>query len=226
MKKKPHDIHILIPARQGSVGFPFKNRILLKHTVSIIPEEFLHTVTVSTDDAEIMQMARDTNIDVLVRPPCLSNDTASMKSVVTHYIQEKKIPDDDIIVVLYLTYPHRKWMDVIHAILFFINEMNESAPEPASMLCKKDVKTHPYLCLRETDDVHGAQIVRHNLYRRQDYPKCFEISHYICMFKARKIMLLNDNLYNNKTIYYKIDKDTIDVDYPADYPTDLKELTE
>jgi CMP-N-acetylneuraminic acid synthetase len=65
----------------------------------------------------------------------------------------------------------------------------------------------------------GKQLKAHDLYRRQDYPVCFEISHFISIFTSGELYKLNNNLYNGSTLFYKI-PDMIDVDYR----TDLKKL--
>jgi CMP-N-acetylneuraminic acid synthetase len=61
----------------------------------------------------------------------------------------------------------------------------------------------------------GNQLVEHNLYRRQDYPKVFEISHFISIFEIGELFNLNDNLYNKNTIYYPVG-DVVDVDTNKD----------
>ena len=80
------------------------------------------------------------------------------------------------------------------------------------LLCKKDIKgTHPYLYMFDLGDNKGKQLIEHNLYRRQDYPKVFELSHFISIFKVSELDNLNNNLYNDETIFYQINN-VIDVD--------------
>ena len=83
-----------------------------------------------------------------------------------------------------------------------------------SALCKKDVKTHPFMCLIE-NEIYSKSLIDHDLYRRQEYPKCFEISHFICASKVFEIQNLNNQLFNDKTGFYKI-CDKIDVDQQTD----------
>jgi CMP-N-acetylneuraminic acid synthetase len=71
--------------------------------------------------------------------------------------------------------------------------------------------THPYLCVH----ADGRQIVEHNLYRRQDYPEVYEISHFHCMFEAGDIDSLNHNLYNANTYFYDIPR-VVDIDHEKD----------
>ena len=53
------------------------------------------------------------------------------------------------------------------------------------------------------------------MYRRQDYPNCFEISHYVCIFKIFEIKLLNKNMYNDFTVFFPIEE-RLDVDTMKD----------
>ena len=194
-------IYYVIPARKGSKGLPNKNQILFNYTFSIIPEEYWSNVIVTTDDEKIKEMAQD--VTVIDRPDELANDTASIKDVLLHASVDMK--ESDIIVMLYLTYPERTFEEVECALKFFFEYKAES------LLCRKETKTHPYLCVYES----GRQVVKHNKYRRQDYPKIYEISHYIAIVKVKKLKDLNNNIYNIDTFYYDIG-DVIDVDTMED----------
>jgi hypothetical protein len=68
----------------------------------------------------------------------------------------------------------------------------------------------------------GSQIVDHDLYRYQDYPEVFEISHYIAIQEVGELPNLNRNLYNEDTVFYPIEN-VIDVDYEEDFEKFLKE---
>ena len=92
----------------------------------------------------------------------------------------------------------------------FFNENNLN-----SALCKKSVKTHPYLCLKE-NGIYHEPLVDHELYRRQDYPPCFEISHYLCQHRVKELQKINNQLYNLDTGFYAIEE-KIDVDYKKDF---------
>jgi hypothetical protein len=102
------------------------------------------------------------------------------------------------------------WEDIGKAYLSFKLNRNQS-----SLLCKKKIITSPFLMLKEETNNKGSQLFYHDLYRRQDYPNCFEISHYICIFNIKSINKLNNNMYNNETIYYSIG-DVIDIDEKKD----------
>jgi len=203
-------VKIVIPARRGSKGVPFKNRILLEHTLNIIPDSLKGDVIISTDDDFIIEKAKEYKVKAVRRSDKLSSDEASVKDVLINLIKNENISCQQTIIMLYLTYPERTWEEV-ESILSFFNDNDAK-----SVLCKKEVKTHPHMCMFEAaDGLRGEQVVRHNLYRRQDYPRCFEISHYMCAIKASEVNNLNKNLYNEDTFFYQIE-DKIDIDYKKD----------
>jgi CMP-N-acetylneuraminic acid synthetase len=206
---------IIIPAREGSKGLPGKNRVLFKHTADIIPKNLYNDVIVTSDDPEILSQAKDYGFNINNRPYYLATDDANIRDVLYHTLKEYKIHESEEIIMLYLTYPERTWDDVIQARRFFLTHLANGITK--SMLCKKEVETSPYLMMHEVgvDGLFGSQLVKHDLYRRQDYPICFEISHYIVIFIANGIYNLNRNLYNDSTIFWPI-QNVIDVDLKKD----------
>ena len=183
---------------------------MLEHTLNIIPDSLKGDVIISTDDDFIIEKAKEYKVKAVRRSDKLSSDEASVKDVLINLIKNENISCQQTIIMLYLTYPERTWEEV-ESILSFFNDNDAK-----SVLCKKEVKTHPHMCMFEAaDGLRGEQVVRHNLYRRQDYPKCFEISHYMCAIKASEVNNLNKNLYNEDTFFYQIE-DKIDIDYKKD----------
>jgi CMP-N-acetylneuraminic acid synthetase len=204
------EIKLLIPARRNSKGLPFKNRLLFEHTISTIPTGYLKNLLVSTDDEVLIEKCKSLGLNVSVRPDNLALDETSTKEVIQYHIDNNDISLDDTVIMLYLTYPERTWSDIQDAYIFFTEN------EAKSLLCKKGIKsTHPYLYMFELDNNKGSQLVKHNLYRRQDYPPVFEISHYVCIFNVNEFTKLNNNLYNDDTFFFKID-DVVDVDTKVD----------
>ena len=198
---------IIIPARKGSKGLPGKNAILINQTLSTIPNYVKDSVIITTNDGKVIDQSA--GYQILLRNNELSGDDVSTKDVLSNVLQQYNIPDEEIIMMLYLTYPERTWTDIEAALNFFIDN------KAKSLLCRVEPKSHPYLCMFSEDGNKGKQIVEHNLYRRQDYPECFELSHFICIFRANELEKLNKNLYNKDTIFYKI-KRPVDVDTKED----------
>ena len=202
-------MRIIIPARRNSKGLPFKNRQLFKHTADIIPDIMKHKTHVSTDDEEIIAMAIEYGFKTVFRPKEVSRDETSTKEVM-EYTLNKIGTDAETIVMLYLTYPERTWSDVNRAIAIY------KCNEIKSLLCKKKLAMSPFLMLKSEPDNRGSQLFYHDLYRRQDYPECFEISHFISIFNSDELEKLNNNLYNNDTYFMEISNKTIDVDEQKD----------
>ena len=202
---------ILIPARKGSKGFPDKNKILFKFTAQQIPEKYKNISFVSTDDEFIKKEAGDYGIKVVERPSEMAQDQTSMREVLAHFVESQNIDSDATVIILYLTYPERKWSDIVDIYEFF-----NSRPEK-SLICCEEVERHPYLCFYEKEDYKAELVVNHDLYRRQDYPKCVIMSMYVACYNPDIISNLHLNMFEDNTIFYKLRKNKVDVDHLKDY---------
>ena len=208
----------IIPARRDSKGLPFKNRKLLDYTINNIPIELHEKTIVTTNDEKIIEKLSSTNINVLRRDEQLCLDDISIKDVMLDVVKKFQMKSNDIIVMLYLTFPDRKFSDIKKILDYYFDR------EIKTLTCCVEPKTHPYLVLFKKENQKGEQVVKHDLYRRQDYPECFEIRHFVCIFQVDEIQKLNSNMYNESTIFYKIDSD-IDVDHENDLKEFLKSNT-
>jgi len=206
------EVICIIPAREGSKGFTHKNRLLIRYTIDAARGIFSDSnIYITTDDDLIGNLYYD-DLNIINRPAELAKDETSMKDVLLHAVREIKPSDDTLLVVLYPTYPERTSADIQYAIDFFIQQ------EAESLLCKKKYTgIHPCLLMYPAFGSCGEQVIYHNLYRRQDYPEVFEISHFVIIMRANELEFLNHNLYNNDTVYFNIDKDVTDVDTEEDY---------
>ena len=213
MEKK--DTFFIIPARRDSKGLPFKNRKLLDYTINNIPIELHEKTIVTTNDEKIIEKLSATNINVLRRDEQLCLDDISIKDVMLDVVKKFQMKSDDTIVMLYLTSPGRKFSDIKKILDYYFDR------EIKTMTCCVEPKTHPYLVIYKKEDQKVEQVVEHDMYRRQDYPECFEIRHFVCIFQVEEIQRLNNNMYNESTIFYKIDND-IDVDHENDLKEFLK----
>ena len=120
------EILAIIPARGGSKGIPRKNirnvggKPLLAHSIEhawAAPE--VTRVVVSTDDAEIAEIARQHRAGVVMRPAEISGDAASSESALQHtlnHLRETEQYRPDLVVFLQATSPLRRTHDVRDAI--------------------------------------------------------------------------------------------------------------
>ncbi len=208
----------IIPARRDSKGLPFKNRKLLDYTINNMPIELHEKTIVTTNDEKIIEKLSATNINVLRRDEQLCLDDISIKDVMLDVVKKFQMKSNDTIVMLYLTSPDRKFSDIKKILGYYYERKIKT------LTCCVEPKTHPYLVLFKKENQKGEQVVKHDLYRRQDYPECFEIRHFVCIFQVDEIQKLNSNMYNESTIFYKIDSD-IDVDHENDLKEFLKSNT-
>ena len=197
-------IYYVIPARSGSKGLPYKNRLLIDFTLKALQNIKRNKIIITSNDYNILDMTSDC-IQVK-RSDELSNDTANIRDVLLDVVDKCELKKDDIIVNLYLTYPERSFRDIECVLKYFAHI------DAKSLLCKQPVKSHPYLMIDEDNN----RIFNHDLYRRQDYPEFFEISHYIAIIKISELKNLNKNLYNDNTEFYLIDR-KFDIDTKEDF---------
>lgn len=202
--------YFIIPARRDSKGVPHKNRELVPNTIQTIPKECHHQIILTTNDKKIIENIKETQIKIRERPEHLATDTTPMKDVIVDIVESFALKPSDTVVVLYPTYPDRTFNDILSALHFYKKYSLDS------MLCKKNIKTHPYLCMVSTDNLFAKPLIEHQLYRRQDYPDCFEICHFVTILRVGALERLNNQLMYDKTGFYKIE-DKLNVDYLKDY---------
>ena len=203
-------IYYVIPARKNSKGLYYKNRLLFGATAETV-RSVHKDVIVTTDDEILINRASEYEFKVRIRPEEFAQDNTVIKTVLHDVINYYRMEQDDIIILLYLTYPERTWLDICNGLNFFYRT------KAKSMLCKKDwIGTHPCLCMWDMGNCKGKQLFYHNYYRRQDYPRVFEISYFLVIFKVSEFGKLNNQLYNDSTVFMPIDR-KIDIDTIEDY---------
>jgi len=105
----------IIPARGGSKGIPGKNlkpiagKPLLVYSIErALQAESVGRVVVSTDDAQIAEVAKNNGAEVIIRPAQISGDEASSESALLHVLDtlhDKEGYEPDLVVFLQCTSP-------------------------------------------------------------------------------------------------------------------------
>lgn len=105
----------IIPARGGSKGVERKNvrllagKPLIVHTIEhALQSQLVDRVVVSTDDAEVAEISRNNNAEVVWRPAEISGDRASSESAllqVIEYMKKTEGYEPDLIAFLQCTSP-------------------------------------------------------------------------------------------------------------------------
>tara|TARA_B100000945_G_scaffold321590_1_gene337331 strand:- start:1196 stop:1879 length:684 start_codon:yes stop_codon:yes gene_type:complete len=130
MEKK--QIAVLIPARGGSKGIPYKNiknfasLPLITHTINYAKSsQYVNNIVISTDDEKIVSVVKNHNVTILKRPKKLATDHSTTESTIDHFLNETE-PKPDIIILLQATSPYRPYNSLNEAIKKFINKKYDS----------------------------------------------------------------------------------------------------
>lgn len=137
----------IIPARGGSKGIPGKNikplagKPLIAFTIEVASQSALSDVIVTTDDADIMEIAIQYGAKVpFIRPAELASDTSKSIDVSLHAMHAMEALDNsiyDAIMLLQPTAPFRTMEDINACIALLNNNVNAD-----SVISVVDVKAH------------------------------------------------------------------------------------
>ena len=207
----------LIPARKGSVGFKFKNRLFFDRTADFLDSiSWFDKVIVSSDDNEILDKASKRSYTIHQRSQKLSDSTTSIKDVMKNVIKEMKVEPETYVWLFYLPILYKKKID-------FDNLKSKIVDHKLTSVCSFVLaETHPFNCwMYNKKDLKLKQYIPNDLYRRQDLPEAWMHYHYLCAFKAGEIDLLNSELVSENTYPIFLDEKTTDllveIDTPKDY---------
>ena len=113
--------------------------------------------------------------------------------------------------VLYPTYPFRTNKDLVDIINYY--KSHHQLFEDG-LVGVKPVSEHPYLSIKldQKRIVPAYNPDVNAFYRRQDYPDLSVICHWACIIPATSLDSINNQLFSEKTLPYKLNKSPIDVD--------------
>ena len=217
------NILALICARGGSKGIKdknllkFKNSTLLGNAINQAKSsKYIDKVVVSTDSRRIIKEAKKYKAEIpFVRPARLAQDNSpeieTWKHAIKFINKEKKI---DYFVSIPTTSPLRQVSDIDRCIKLAIKKkldivfsITKSSKNPYfNILTFKKKKLEIILKTKK------------KIIRRQDAPKCFDLTTVCYVFKPEYILKLKRDMFIGKTGYVEIPKKrAIDVDDPLDY---------
>ena len=215
----------IIPARGGSKRLPRKNILplagvpLIEWTIlAAVNSRVLVDTVVSTDDAEIAEVARKSGASVLsLRPFEISTDSASVISVLKHEVDQWETAHGQIIdgvLLLQPTSPFRTAITIREAVKKFKEDGGGSTVVGVSV-----AGTHPYWCMEVDED--GALRDLHPggmEMRSQELPRIFEVNGSIYLV-PRRHLIKTKTLYTAKRVPIIIDDliQAVDIDTPFDW---------
>ena len=168
----------IIPARGGSKGLPRKNVLDLDGKPMIAwsieaaaGSQFIDRCIVSTDDAEIAEVARRHGADVpFMRPDQYACDESTTLDVALHALDE--LPGHDLVVILQPTSPLRTAYDIDQTI-----EAIVARQAPSAVSVYEPAKS-PYWAYRTDDDGRLIGLLDQELAskRRQELPAAYVLN--------------------------------------------------
>jgi CMP-N-acetylneuraminic acid synthetase len=209
----------IIPARGGSKRLPRKNVLDLAGKPLIawsieagLNSKYIDEVIVSSDDAEILEVAKRFNANTIQRPDALASDTATTFDALKHTIEN--IERYDYIILLQATSPLRDNNHIDEAI-----ELLESKSANAVVsVCEMD---HSPLWSNTLDESLSMQeFLKDGILnkRSQDLEKYYRLNGAIYICKTDKL-LEEESLFLKENIFaYKMDrKSSVDIDEEVDF---------
>ncbi|MBD8620615.1 acylneuraminate cytidylyltransferase family protein [Sphingomonas sp. CFBP 13728] len=186
------EILCLIPARAGSKGVPRKNRRdaggipLISHTIRAARAATTPSaIVVSTDDSEIVAIARDEGVEAIVRPGAYAADHSPVIDAVRHVLAtraEQGASRADVIVLLQPTSPFREPGDIDAAIALFL----ASGRTPICSVYQTE-DAHPARMYRIVDGHLESLMPELASVRRQDLPPVYHRNGSIYVFGPAEV---------------------------------------
>lgn len=212
-------------ARGGSKGVPNKNlrallgKPLLAHSLEQARASGLfEAIAVSSDSAEILNIARKFGADHLIeRPAEMASDTAPKLPAIRHCVTEtERLAGHkfDIVVDLDATSPLREPQDIVNAIALLEDR------GVSNVITGAPARRSPYFNLVEVGQDGVTRLSKplpRPITRRQDAPACYDMNASIYVWR-RTALFECDSVFNADTLLYVMpEARSIDIDSELDF---------
>lgn len=217
-------IHCVIPARKGSKRLQGKNtRLFLgKSLISWTIEEAMksnniHSITVSTDDEAVMEIANNYGIRILQRPQELAADDSTTADVVLHFINDMMEKGGEVchIMLLQPTSPLRTAEHIEEAIDYYFCNIDK-----IDSLISVTRSEHPPWWNKKIGEngllTDAFPYDRSKFKRSQDFPQTYMINGAIYISKVDKF-IINKGFETGRVLPYIMERQcSIDIDNEFD----------
>lgn len=213
---------VVIPARGGSKGIPYKNikeldgKPLICYSIDVARQLTAdENICVTTDDDTIIKVVEDYGLKVpFKRPDYLATDICGSNEVIQHAYQFylNKGKQYDAIILLQPTSPFRRFEDLKGAIALYDDSLD-------MVVTVKETAANPYYNCYEEDD-NGYLVVSKGdgkLTRRQDAPPAYEWNGAVYVINPKSLMEIGLAGLNKVRKYVMDDIHSIDLDTMFDW---------
>lgn len=225
----------IVLARAGSKGVPGKNRAPVAGRPCAAwtiddarAARGVGRVALSTDDPELLSLARAMGIIPLTRPAELATDAARIDDAARDALlalerDDRRLGDSDPVVLLYANVPVRPEGLIDRALDLLRTSGCDSVQSYAPV-----GKHHPWWIARVGDDgvvrPWEGEVLNHGVYRRQDLPPAFIPDGGVIALTRRALMLEVPGATPGPHAFFGVDRRgvvnpegaVIDIDHPAD----------
>ena len=209
----------IIPARGGSKRLPRKNLLdlcgkpLIAWSIeAALKSKYISKIIVSSDDEEILNIAKEYKADFIKRPDELASDTATTFDALKHTL--KNVGKYDYVVLLQPTSPLRNEKHIDEA----IELLKEKNADAIISVCEMEHSPLWSNILDENLDM--SNFLRDEVLnkRSQDLPKYYRLNGAIYICKTEEL-LENKGFFIKENIYaYTMDKKhSVDIDEEIDF---------
>ena len=210
----------IVPARGGSKRLPRKNLLplhgkpLIVWTIeSGLKSKYVDRLIVSSDDPEILAVAKHSHAETIERPAALARDDTSIFPVVEDTLIKVET-DFDILVLLQPTSPLRTQEHIDQAFALMVKKKADaivSVSSPVhSPLWANTLPSDGNMVSFITDEVRHL--------RSQDLPQYFQINGALYICRTKRLLEEKSFFLKQKIFAYRMSRhDSIDIDEPIDF---------
>lgn len=225
------NILVVIPARGGSKGIPYKNikplngKPLICYSIDVA-RQFTSddNICVTTDDDKIIDVVENYGLKVpFKRPDYLATDTCGSNEVIQHSwsFYENKGKHYDAVLLLQPTSPFRKVEFLKEAVALYDDSID-------MVTSVKNAPCNPYYDGFE-DNEDGLLVISKGdgtIERRQDAPKVWQLNGSIYVINPKSLMEKGLAHFNRIRKYPMSELYSIDIDNPFDWKVAELVITE
>ena len=208
----------LIPARGGSKGLPGKNikplngKPMLAYTIEAgLNSQALNCLVVSSDDEDILAIAKQYGAETDNRPSLLAQDDTSIDAVVSHFVELRGLTDETVIVLLQPTSPLRTARHVHDAIQWFFENDGDG------LISVKTIDRHLlYAYVQDEQFLTPISPLIEKYPRRQDLPPVYVPNGALYIFTVAAFRQQGTIPKSKLVPFVMLESESVDVDSEED----------
>ena len=182
----------IIPARSGSERLPHKNKLnlcgkpLISWTIEAAKRsKYIDKIAVTSDDSEILKIAKKSSVEIIVRPYELASNSATSVDVIKHSLES--LDTYEYVILLQPTSPLRNYQHIDESIKF----LKQKNADAIISVCKTD--HNPLWSNRLDSNLNMSNFIENeqSSKRSQDLEKFYRLNGAIYICKTENFLKEN-----------------------------------